>query len=47
MNSPWRSCSSPKVYKNLNRGRHEFAVRAVDRNGNVDPTPATDTWRIV
>jgi hypothetical protein len=47
MNGPWQACSSPKVYKNLNRGRHEFAVRAVDRNGNVDPTPATDTWRIV
>ena len=46
MNGPWQSCSSPKVYKNLNRGRHEFAVRAVDRNLNVDPTPAVDTWRI-
>jgi subtilisin family serine protease len=46
MTGPWRSCSSPKVYKNLNRGLHEFQVRAVDRNLNVDPTPAVDTWRV-
>jgi subtilisin family serine protease len=46
MNGPWQSCSSPKVYKNLNRGQHHFEVRAVDRNGNVDQTPAEDDWRI-
>jgi subtilisin family serine protease len=46
MNGPWQSCSSPKVYKNLNRGLHRFEVRAVDRNLNVDQTPAVDTWRV-
>ncbi len=46
MNGPWQGCSSPKVYKNLNNGRHMFRVRAVDKNGNVDMTPAQDTWRI-
>jgi subtilisin family serine protease len=46
MNGPWRACSSPKVYKNLNNGLHTFRVRAVDRNLNVDPTPAVDTWRV-
>jgi subtilisin family serine protease len=46
MNGPWRACSSPKVYKNLDNGLHTFRVRAVDRNLNVDPTPAVDTWRV-
>jgi hypothetical protein len=46
MNGSWQSCSSPKVYKNLGPGLHSFAVRAIDRNGNVDPTPAMDSWRI-
>jgi Subtilase family len=47
MNGRWQRCSSPKVYENLNNGLHTFRVRAVDRNGNVDPTPAVDTWRVV
>ena len=46
MNGPWQSCSSPKVYKNLEPGKHTFQVRARDRNLNPDPTPAKDTWRI-
>jgi subtilisin family serine protease len=46
MNGPWLACSSPKVYKNLNNGLHRFRVRAIDKNGNVDQTPAEDTWRI-
>jgi subtilisin family serine protease len=47
MNGRWRACSSPKTYKNLNNGLHTFRVRAVDRNRNVDPTPAVDAWRVV
>ncbi len=46
MNGAWRSCSSPKTYRRLAPGRHTFRVRAVDRNLNVDPTPAVDTWRV-
>jgi subtilisin family serine protease len=46
MNGAWRACSSPKVYKGLGTGMHTFRVRAVDMNGNVDPTPAMDTWRV-
>ncbi|HXV56558.1 MAG TPA: S8 family serine peptidase, partial [Gaiellaceae bacterium] len=46
MGGSWGSCWSPKVYKNLTPGRHTFAVRAIDKNGNVDPTPATDSWRV-
>jgi hypothetical protein len=46
MNGAWRSCKSPKVYANLKPGLHRFRVRAIDKALNVDPTPATDTWRI-
>jgi subtilisin family serine protease len=46
MNGAWRACSSPKTYRGLGKGLHKFQVRAMDRNGNLDPTPAVDTWRI-
>jgi hypothetical protein len=35
------SCTSPKTTAHLNDGTHTFIVRAVDRDGNPDPTPAT------
>jgi hypothetical protein len=41
------ACSSPKNYTNLTNGVHTFAVRAIDNNGLVDPTPATHQWEIV
>lgn len=41
------SCSSPKTYSNLSAGSHTFRVRAVDREGLLDPTPATRTWSIL
>ena len=47
MSAPWRACESPKTYRGLGNGRHAFRVRALDTNGNVDPTPATRSWRIV
>jgi hypothetical protein len=43
---PVKPCSSPKVYWRLRTGRHTFKVRAVDRAGNVDPTPAVWRWRV-
>ncbi|MDP8928934.1 MAG: hypothetical protein M3O70_10260 [Actinomycetota bacterium] len=43
----WRSCVSPKRYRSLTRGLHTFRVRARDEAGNVDPTPAARTWRVV
>jgi subtilisin family serine protease len=46
MNGAWMSCTSPKLYTGLTLGLHRFRVRAIDRALNVDPTPATDTWRI-
>jgi hypothetical protein len=47
MNGPWTACSSPKTYSGLGKGLHKFQVRSLDMNGNADPTPAVDTWRIV
>lgn len=42
----WEACSSPKAYDGLSDGEHTFAVRATDAAGNVEPEPATRTWRI-
>jgi large repetitive protein len=42
----WSACTSPKQYSSLSSGLHSFAVRAHDRAGNVDPTPATRSWTI-
>jgi hypothetical protein len=42
----WSSCSNPKAYGGLSEGPHEFAVRAIDAAGNVDPTPATRTFAV-
>jgi hypothetical protein len=30
----------------VKRGKHTFSVRATDQAGNVDATPATDTWKV-
>lgn len=42
----WQSCSSPKTFRNLSDGRHTFQVRARDRTGNTDLTPARRTWEV-
>jgi hypothetical protein len=38
-------CGSPFTVK-VKKGRHIFEVRATDAAGNVDPTPATDDWKV-
>jgi CSLREA domain-containing protein len=38
-------CSSPFSYK-AKRGKHTFAVRAVDEVGNADATPATHSFKV-
>ena len=43
----WRSCYSPTTVRRLDRGRHTFRVRAIDRERNVDPIPAKDVFRVV
>lgn len=40
------TCTSPKTYKSLKRGKHVFHVKARDRAGNTDATPALKTFRI-
>jgi hypothetical protein len=41
----WKKCRSP--YKlTVKPGKHLLKVRAIDRFGNVDPTPARFGWRV-
>ncbi len=40
-------CTSPLSLKHLKRGKHRFAVEAIDAAGNVDPSPARYRWRVV
>ena len=40
------SCSSPKNYSGLTDGSHNFQVRAIDAENNIDTTPATYAWTI-
>jgi hypothetical protein len=44
--SAFGSCTSPKVYK-LKPGRHVLRVRATDRAGNTDPTPAKFVVKVI
>ena len=37
---------SPQTYTGLAAGAHTFAVRAIDAEGLVDPTPATFAWTV-
>jgi N-acetylglucosamine-6-sulfatase len=39
-------CVSPKAASKLADGPHVFRVRATDRAGNVDPTPASRTFTV-
>ena len=41
----YSSCTSPHSVK-AKKGRHTLSVRAKDTAGNVDPTPATATWKV-
>ena len=37
-------CGVSRVYSDLAPGWHTFAVRATDRAGNTDPSPAEARW---
>lgn len=43
---PFESCLSPRTYTKLKKGTHSFQVRAKDQAGNVDPTPAAQTFKV-
>jgi hypothetical protein len=43
----YTSCRSPKRLRNLEPGKHKFAVRATDAAGNTDETPAKRKFRVV
>lgn len=42
----WRGCRSPHKRKVGAGAKHVFKVRAIDRFGNVDPSPARFGWRV-
>jgi hypothetical protein len=42
----FRRCTSPKAYRKLAPGRHVFRVKARDRAGNLDTTPAVRRFKI-
>ncbi|HET7484923.1 MAG TPA: NosD domain-containing protein [Solirubrobacterales bacterium] len=44
---PFKPCRSPKKYKKLKPGKHVFKVWAIDKAGNVDPTPAKKKFKIL
>ena len=46
--SPFTNCNSPITFNGLKAGiTHTFKVRAIDTAGNVDPTPATFSWKVL
>jgi hypothetical protein len=45
-NKKLRPCTSPKTYKRLQPGKHVFRVKARDRAGNLDTTPAVKRFKI-
>lgn len=43
--APYVSCSANTTFVKLSHQAHSLAVRARDAAGNVDPTPATWSWK--
>ncbi len=40
------ACTSPQIYASLSEGVHNFAARAKDPSGIVDPSPGVFTWTV-
>jgi subtilisin-like proprotein convertase family protein len=47
LNLGFSRCKSPLTVGRMYPGNHTFAVRARDRFGNVDATPARANWKVV
>ncbi len=43
----FKPCKSPKKYRPSQPGMHLFRVRAIDRAGNVDPTPVRRRFEVL
>jgi hypothetical protein len=43
----FRACRSPFTTKRLSLGRHTFVVRARDDSGNLDPSPASYSFKVL
>jgi glucose/arabinose dehydrogenase len=44
---PYAPCSSPRVYRRLQPGRHVFRVAVEDAGGSIASPPATFRWRVI
>lgn len=44
---PFKTCRSPKKYKQLKPGKHVFKVRAVNSAGKADPSPAKRKFTVL
>ncbi|MEA2498301.1 MAG: hypothetical protein QOH26_706 [Actinomycetota bacterium] len=43
----YKKCTSPKAYGRLSFGKHVFSVKAIDKGGHADPTPAKREFKII
>ena len=43
----FKPCTSPKKLRRIDAGKHRFRVRGIDAAGNVDPSAATDRFRVL
>ena len=41
----WKPCNGGRATFSYTAAAHSLAVRAIDAAGNIDPNPATTTWR--
>ena len=42
--STFAACTSPQSYSSLSQGSHTFRVKAIDKDANVDTSPASRSW---